>query len=100
PDAIALPHAERLDGIRLGVPAELTGGSASAGTGAEGEGIEAGVLAAFRDTLDPAAALGAEIVESVSLPHAPHALSAYYVLAPAEASSNLARFDGVRYGLR
>src|SRR4029077_18922984 len=82
PDAIALPHAERLDGIRLGVPAELTGGSASAGTGAEGEGIEAGVLAAFRATLDLAAALGAEIVESVSLPHAPHALSAYYVLAP------------------
>jgi aspartyl-tRNA(Asn)/glutamyl-tRNA(Gln) amidotransferase subunit A len=44
--------------------------------------------------------LGAEIVESVQLPHAPHALAAYYVLAPAEASSNLARFDGVRYGLR
>ncbi len=43
--------------------------------------------------------LGAEIRE-VRLPHAPHALSAYYVIAPAEASSNLARFDGVRYGLR
>jgi aspartyl-tRNA(Asn)/glutamyl-tRNA(Gln) amidotransferase subunit A len=39
-------------------------------------------------------------VQTVRLPHAPHALSAYYVLAPAEASSNLARFDGVRYGLR
>jgi aspartyl-tRNA(Asn)/glutamyl-tRNA(Gln) amidotransferase subunit A len=83
----------------LGVPAELTGGSAYAG-GGEGEGIEAGVLDAFRAALDRAAALGAEIVESVRLPHAPHALSAYYVLAPAEASSNLARFDGVRYGLR
>src|SRR6185312_15092068 len=43
--------------------------------------------------------LGATI-EECSLPHAPHALSAYYVLAPAEASSNLARYDGVRYGLR
>jgi aspartyl-tRNA(Asn)/glutamyl-tRNA(Gln) amidotransferase subunit A len=108
PRAIELPSAERLDGIRLGVPAELTG-SAAAGAGASGaegvgglagEGIEAGVLESFRSALERAAELGAEIVESVSLPHAPHALSAYYVLAPAEASSNLARFDGVRYGLR
>ena len=58
------------------------------------------MLDAFRSALDRAAELGAEIVESIGLPHAPHALSAYYVLAPAEASSNLARFDGVRYGLR
>ena len=107
PHEIELPRAERLDGIRLGVPAELTGGAADggsegAGAGAsiEGQGIEAGVLDAFRAVLDRAAALGAEVVERVSLPHAPHALSAYYVLAPAEASSNLARFDGVRYGLR
>jgi aspartyl-tRNA(Asn)/glutamyl-tRNA(Gln) amidotransferase subunit A len=92
------PQAERLDRIRLGVPAELTGGSSSAN--AEGGGIEAGVLERFRAALDLAAELGAQIVENVSLPHAPHALSAYYVLAPAEASSNLARFDGVRYGLR
>jgi aspartyl-tRNA(Asn)/glutamyl-tRNA(Gln) amidotransferase subunit A len=114
PHAIELPAAERLDGIRLGVPAELTGAAvqaagaggataAAADTGAGvgmGGGIEAGVLDAFHATLARAAELGAEIVESVSLPHAPHALSAYYVLAPAEASSNLARFDGVRYGLR
>jgi aspartyl-tRNA(Asn)/glutamyl-tRNA(Gln) amidotransferase subunit A len=105
PQAIEPPSAERLDGIRLGVPVELTGGAvgmgaAGDGMGVEGEGIEAGVLASFRAALDRAAQLGAEIVESVSLPHAPHALSAYYVLAPAEASSNLARFDGVRYGLR
>jgi aspartyl-tRNA(Asn)/glutamyl-tRNA(Gln) amidotransferase subunit A len=107
PHEIELPRAERLDGIRLGVPAELTGGSANTGMGAAagaagtaGEGIEAGVLEGFRAALDRAVELGAEIVESVSLPHAPHALSAYYVLAPAEASSNLARFDGVRYGLR
>jgi aspartyl-tRNA(Asn)/glutamyl-tRNA(Gln) amidotransferase subunit A len=105
PHEIELPSAERLDGTRLGVPAELAGGAAGTGaagggTGVEGGGIEAGVLASFRGALDRAAELGAEIVESVSLPHAPHALSAYYVLAPAEASSNLARFDGVRYGLR
>jgi aspartyl-tRNA(Asn)/glutamyl-tRNA(Gln) amidotransferase subunit A len=105
PHEIELPSAERLDGIRLGVPAELTGGAVGAGgardgMGVEGEGIEAGVLASFRAALEHAVELGAEIVESVSLPHAPHALSAYYVLAPAEASSNLARFDGVRYGLR
>jgi aspartyl-tRNA(Asn)/glutamyl-tRNA(Gln) amidotransferase subunit A len=88
PHAIELPGAERLDGITLGVPAELTG-----------EGIEAGVLAAFQAALARAQELGAQIRE-VRLPHAPHALSAYYVIAPAEASSNLARFDGVRYGLR
>jgi aspartyl-tRNA(Asn)/glutamyl-tRNA(Gln) amidotransferase subunit A len=88
PGEIAEPAAVRLDGVRLGIPGELTG-----------EGIEAGVLERFRAALELARELGAE-VEEVALPHAPHALSAYYVLAPAEASSNLARFDGVRYGLR
>jgi aspartyl-tRNA(Asn)/glutamyl-tRNA(Gln) amidotransferase subunit A len=88
PEAIAMPQAERLDGVRLGVPEELTG-----------EGIEAGVQEAFQASLARAEELGAE-VRPVRLPHAPHALSAYYVIAPAEASSNLARFDGVRYGLR
>jgi aspartyl-tRNA(Asn)/glutamyl-tRNA(Gln) amidotransferase subunit A len=103
PEQIALPSAERLDGIRLGVPTELTRGSSGAGdadgtAGADG-GIEPGVLAAFQATLGRAEELGASVRE-IALPHAPHALSAYYVLAPAEASSNLARFDGVRYGLR
>jgi aspartyl-tRNA(Asn)/glutamyl-tRNA(Gln) amidotransferase subunit A len=88
PEAVVLPTAESLAGLRLGVPEELTG-----------EGIDPGVLDAFRAALGHAQALGAE-VQPVSLPHAPHGLSAYYVLAPAEASSNLARFDGVRYGLR
>jgi aspartyl-tRNA(Asn)/glutamyl-tRNA(Gln) amidotransferase subunit A len=97
-EEIALPSAERLDGIRLGVPKELTAGSRDAD--GEGEGIEPGVLGAFEAALSRAEKLGAEIVRSVQLPHAPHALAAYYVLAPAEASSNLARFDGVRYGLR
>ncbi|HTR72209.1 MAG TPA: Asp-tRNA(Asn)/Glu-tRNA(Gln) amidotransferase subunit GatA [Solirubrobacteraceae bacterium] len=105
PTEIELPGREDLKGVRLGVPAELTGGSGegdAGGRGADGReaGIEPGVLDAFRAALGLAADLGAEIVETVSLPHAPHALSAYYVLAPAEASSNLARFDGVRYGLR
>jgi aspartyl-tRNA(Asn)/glutamyl-tRNA(Gln) amidotransferase subunit A len=97
-EEIALPSAERLDGIRLGVPQELTAGST--GADGDGEGIEPGVLEAFEAALSRAEELGAEIVRSVQLPHAPHALAAYYVLAPAEASSNLARFDGVRYGLR
>jgi aspartyl-tRNA(Asn)/glutamyl-tRNA(Gln) amidotransferase subunit A len=88
PHEIELPTAQRLEGVRLGVPEELSG-----------EGIETGVLETFRAALAQAEALGAHISE-VRLPHAPHALSAYYVIAPAEASSNLARFDGVRYGLR
>jgi aspartyl-tRNA(Asn)/glutamyl-tRNA(Gln) amidotransferase subunit A len=88
PEPVRMPTAERLDGIRLGVPEELTG-----------EGIESGVRAAFDATLRLAEELGAT-VDTCRLPHAEHALSAYYVLAPAEASSNLARFDGVRYGMR
>jgi aspartyl-tRNA(Asn)/glutamyl-tRNA(Gln) amidotransferase subunit A len=88
PDPIAVPTATDLRGIRIGVPEELTG-----------EGIEPGVLETFNATLDIARELGAEI-ETMQLPHAPHALAAYYLLAPAEASSNLARYDGVRYGLR
>lgn len=87
-EEIVLPTAERLDGIKLGVPEELSG-----------EGIEPGVRDAFERSLQLAEELGAT-VESCKLPHAPHALSAYYILAPAECSSNLARFDGVRYGQR
>jgi aspartyl-tRNA(Asn)/glutamyl-tRNA(Gln) amidotransferase subunit A len=88
PESIELPTAERLDGVRLGVPAELSG-----------EGIAPGVREAFLRTVDLAGELGAGIDET-SLPHAPHALAAYYLITPAEASANLARYDGVRYGLR
>jgi aspartyl-tRNA(Asn)/glutamyl-tRNA(Gln) amidotransferase subunit A len=88
PGPVAAPSRSDLRGVRLGVPEELSG-----------EGIEAGVLENFQATLDLARELGAE-VETCRLPHAPHALAAYYLLAPAEASSNLARYDGVRYGLR
>jgi aspartyl-tRNA(Asn)/glutamyl-tRNA(Gln) amidotransferase subunit A len=90
PDAIADPSAERLDGLRFGVPPQLAD---------ESEGIEPGVLDVFRRTLARVEELGGA-VEEISLPHAEHGLAAYYVLAPAEASSNLARYDGVRYGLR
>jgi aspartyl-tRNA(Asn)/glutamyl-tRNA(Gln) amidotransferase subunit A len=94
PEPIGVPDGVRLDGVRLGVAAELGTGSAAAGAG-----IEDGVAQAFERTLKLAQELGASI-ETIELPHAPHALAAYYVLAPAECSSNLARFDGVRYGLR
>jgi aspartyl-tRNA(Asn)/glutamyl-tRNA(Gln) amidotransferase subunit A len=75
-------------GLRIGVVTELTG-----------EGIDGEVLAATRRIVDLLADAGAEIVE-VSLPATEYALSAYYLIAPAECSANLARFDGVRYGLR
>ena len=90
PAELTPPKAQDLKGIRLGVPEELTG---------EGGGIEPGVRENFDATLKLAEQLGASI-EPCQLPHAPHALSAYYLIAPAEASANLARFDGVRYGLR
>src|SRR5262249_59247466 len=88
PEDVRLPSATNLMGIRLGVPEEVWG-----------EGIEPGVLETFHATLDRARELGAS-VETMRLPHAPHALAAYYLIAPAEASSNLARYDGVRYGYR
>src|SRR3712207_4008997 len=88
PEEIRLPSAERLDGIRLGVPEDLTG-----------DGVEPGVMASFEATLRLAEELGAT-VERIALPNADYGLSAYYVLAPAECSSNLARYDGVRYGAR
>jgi aspartyl-tRNA(Asn)/glutamyl-tRNA(Gln) amidotransferase subunit A len=88
PEPVELPSAERLDGMRFGVPPELSG-----------EGIEPGVRRVFEDTLKLIEELGGTI-EEVALPHSPQAISAYYVIAPAEASANLARYDGVRYGTR
>ncbi len=87
-EPVVPPTRTDLRGVRIGVPDELTG-----------EGIEAGILERFQETLDRARALGAT-VEPCQLPHAPHALAAYYLIAPAECSSNLARYDGVRYGKR
>jgi aspartyl-tRNA(Asn)/glutamyl-tRNA(Gln) amidotransferase subunit A len=77
-----------LAGLRVGVLAS-----------ALGEGVEPGVRDAVRVAVDRLAAMGAEVGEA-ELPHADYALSAYYLIAPSEASSNLARYDGVRYGLR
>jgi aspartyl-tRNA(Asn)/glutamyl-tRNA(Gln) amidotransferase subunit A len=87
---VELPSREELSGLRFGVPRELS---------AEAEGIEAGVSEVFERALGVLAELGAE-VDECELPHAAHGLSAYYVLAPAEASANLSRYDGVRFGLR
>ncbi len=75
-------------GMRIGIVAELSG-----------DGIDAEVQDVCRSMYDKLADAGAELVE-VSLPATEYALSAYYLIAPAEASANLARFDGVRYGLR
>jgi aspartyl-tRNA(Asn)/glutamyl-tRNA(Gln) amidotransferase subunit A len=87
---VELPSAEDLTGVRIGVPRELN----------EAEGIEPGVRDAVRAAIDLAAGLGAEIGEC-SLPRSvDYGLACYYLVAPAEASSNLARYDGVRYGLR
>ena len=88
PEAPRLPEREDLRGLRFGVPAELAR-----------DDLEAGVREVFEATLGRIEALGGELAE-VSLPSAELGISAYYVIAPAEASSNLARYDGVRYGLR
>jgi len=78
-----------LSGVRLGLVTEF----------AAGDGAEPGVAAAVRESIEALVKLGAEVVE-VSCPHFAYALPAYYLIAPSECSSNLARFDGVRYGLR
>ena len=87
---VELPTAEDLTGVRIGVPRELN----------DAEGIESGVRDAVRAAIDRAVELGAEVGEC-SLPRSvDYGLACYYLIAPAEASSNLARYDGVRYGLR
>ena len=87
---VELPSAEDMKGVRVGVPRELN----------EAEGIEPGVRAAVQAAIALAESLGAE-VDECSLPlSVDYGLPCYYLVAPAEASSNLARYDGVRYGLR
>jgi aspartyl-tRNA(Asn)/glutamyl-tRNA(Gln) amidotransferase subunit A len=77
-----------LSGVRIGVVKELTG-----------EGYQAGVQQRFDEAIALLVDAGAEVVE-VSCPHFVHALATYYLIMPSEASSNLARFDAMRYGLR
>ena len=84
---IPSPSAERLDGLRFGV------------WGLDSEGLAPEVAEITRATIGRIEELGGA-AEEIRLPHAAHGLAAYYVIAPAEASANLARYDGVRYGLR
>ena len=77
-----------LSGLRVGVVTQL-----------QGEGYQPGVLARFHESLELLTKAGAEVVE-VSCPSFDYALAAYYLIMPAEASSNLAKFDGMRFGLR
>lgn len=84
----ALTARQDLKGVRIGVPQEFFA-----------EGLAAEVEQSCRQALDTARSLGAEIVD-VRLPHTAESIATYYIIAMAEASSNLARFDGVRYGYR
>jgi aspartyl-tRNA(Asn)/glutamyl-tRNA(Gln) amidotransferase subunit A len=87
---VEIPEADDLKGIRVGVPREMN----------DVEGIEPGVGAAVEAAIKRMRELGAE-VDECSLPRSvDYGLACYYLIAPAEASSNLARYDGVRYGLR
>ncbi|MCX4386224.1 Asp-tRNA(Asn)/Glu-tRNA(Gln) amidotransferase subunit GatA [Micromonospora peucetia] len=97
--SIPQPVPDVVAAARLGATGDLTGVKLGIVSEFVGEGAEPGVMAAFHESVDALAKLGAEIVE-VSCPHFRYALPAYYLIAPSEASSNLARFDGVRFGLR
>jgi aspartyl-tRNA(Asn)/glutamyl-tRNA(Gln) amidotransferase subunit A len=88
PPVVAAARQADVAGLRIGVVTELSG-----------EGYQPGVLARFTHAVELLESLGAKVVE-VSCPHFQYALPAYYLIAPSEASSNLARFDAMRYGLR
>ena len=90
PEPVRLPEAEDLKGVRIGVPKEMN----------EAEGIEPGVAEAVARAIDLARELGAEVGECELPRSVEYGLACYYLIAPAEASSNLARYDGVRYGAR
>ena len=90
PSAVQLPEADSLVGLRVGIPKEFN----------EHEAIEPGVRAAVQRAIELCSELGAEVGEC-SLPHSvEYGMPCYYLIAPAEASSNLARYDGVRFGYR
>jgi aspartyl-tRNA(Asn)/glutamyl-tRNA(Gln) amidotransferase subunit A len=87
---VELPEEEDLKGLRIGVPKELN----------EAEGIEPGVAESVRAAIDLCSELGAEVGECELPRSVEYGLACYYLVMPAEASSNLARYDGVRYGPR
>lgn len=92
PDVVAAARAGAegdLRGVRVGVVKQLR----------SGEGYQPGVLTSFTAAVDQLTALGAEVTE-VDCPHFDYSLPAYYLILPSEVSSNLAKFDGMRYGLR
>ncbi|MFM8965802.1 MAG: amidase family protein, partial [Actinomycetota bacterium] len=88
PPVVAAAKNASVKGMKIGVIKEL-----------QGDGYQVGVLKRFNESLEELAKLGAEIVE-VSCPNFEYALAAYYLIAPSECSSNLARFDAMRYGIR
>ena len=88
PAVVAAAKSGNVKGMKIGVVKELNG-----------DGYQKGVRTRFEESLELLAAAGAEIVE-VSAPNFEYALAAYYLIAPSECSSNLARFDAMRYGLR
>jgi aspartyl-tRNA(Asn)/glutamyl-tRNA(Gln) amidotransferase subunit A len=90
PAPVAIPEGEDLHGIRIGVPRELN----------EAAGIEPGVAEQVQKAIALAEELGAEVGETTLPRSVDYGLACYYLIAPAEASSNLARYDGVRYGYR
>jgi aspartyl-tRNA(Asn)/glutamyl-tRNA(Gln) amidotransferase subunit A len=90
PEPIRLPEGDRLDGLRIGVPRQV----------ADLAGIEPGVRASFESALALARELGADVGECDLPLSFDYGMPCYYLIAPAEASSNLARYDGVRYGPR
>ena len=90
PPAVEIPEAGDLAGVRIGVPHELN----------EAEGIEPGVTESVQAAIKLAEELGADIGETQLPRSVDYGLACYYLVAPAEASSNLARYDGVRYGYR
>src|SRR5262249_7376008 len=90
PHPVEIPEAEDLRGLRVGVPKELN----------EAEGIEPGVSASVNAAIEVCRELGADVGECELPRSVEFGLPCYYLIAPSEASSNLARYDGVRYGLR
>ncbi|ASR53993.1 Asp-tRNA(Asn)/Glu-tRNA(Gln) amidotransferase subunit GatA [Cellulomonas sp. CW35] len=97
--SIAEPLPPLVAAARQGASGDLSGVRVGVITQLQGEGYQPGVLARFHESLELLQRAGAEVVE-VSCPHFEYALAAYYLILPAEASSNLAKFDGMRFGLR